>query len=89
MWKKFRSNLMKKIVLGCQAENHEEELTGVQKYLHEFEQAKANKDLDAMERALVGAKNHCRNANSYCLDEVFCPECPFGGLPVQSGRSGL
>lgn len=29
MWKKFRSNLMEKIVLGCQAENHEEELTGV------------------------------------------------------------
>lgn len=94
---KLKSIFSKKTVSNAQAENHREktaaehheELTGVQKYLYEFEQTRINKDPDTMEWALREAKNHCKQANSLCLDEIFCPECPFGGLTVVSGRAGL
>jgi len=28
----------------------------------------------------------CPVANTHCLHELFCPECPFGWLPVIGGR---
>lgn len=43
-------------------------------------------DEEEMKRQLYAYANNCPNRNSNCLSEVFCPECPFGGLDVTSGR---
>ena len=39
-----------------------------------------------MIKALDQQVNSCPVANTNCLREVFCPECPFGWLPVVGGR---
>lgn len=47
------------------------------------------KDRDGMLAALEECKANCSGANSWCLTEMFCPECPIAGMPVQSGRAGM
>lgn len=52
----------------------------VQDYLEDFEDAKQKRDPDKMKEALYSAMEVCYHKNSMCLDEIFCPDCPFGGL---------
>lgn len=65
------------------------ELNPKQIALNDYYTALKNKDPEAMEYALLKVKKNCSQSNTNCLTEVFCPECPFGGLPVMSGRSGM
>lgn len=61
----------------------------VKGWCDEFEKRRACGDEDGMKKALWEAYNRCGNKNSMCLNDVFCPECPMGGLKVTSGRAGM
>ena len=61
----------------------------VQDWCREFATARERKDEDGMKNALIKAHEACKSKNSMCLSEIFCPDCPMGGLIVFSGRSGL
>lgn len=67
----------------------EEKEKTVQDWCGEFADAQARKDPEAMKEALMGAYNACGSKDSMCLNELFCPECPMGGLVVKCGRAGL
>ncbi len=58
-------------------------------YLKRYYDALDAGDKEGMMQALLDCKANCSAANSWCLTEMFCPECPFCGLPVMSGRQGL
>lgn len=58
-------------------------------YIEKFYEARSRGDSLAMEHALLECRNNCKQANGYCLTEIFCPECPFGDMPVMSGRQGM
>lgn len=49
-------------------------------YVQDFLTAKDKNDPEKMKESLLKAKEICPNNNSHCLTEVFCPECPFGGM---------
>lgn len=59
--------------------------------LEKYYQAIEDNDEEAAYNALIANAKSCRCRNSYCLTEVFCPECPLekGGIYVQSGRNGV
>lgn len=40
-----------------------------------------------MVKALKKQADSCPFVNTNCLREVFCPECPFGWLPVIGDQS--
>ena len=71
------------------AVGEQEEQGTVQYWCDRFNVAKARGDADAMKNALMNAYHTCKSKNSMCLDEMFCPECPMGGLAVPCGRAGL
>jgi len=56
--------------------------------MQEYFKALKRKDPEAMKKYLILNADKCPSKNSYCLKEVFCPDCPLanGGLAVQSGR---
>lgn len=54
--------------------------------LKKYYRAIKRKNIEAAKRELTNYANRCPAKNSRCLHEVFCPECPFGGLPVRSSR---
>lgn len=56
--------------------------------LEKYYQAIEDNDGEAAYNALIANAKSCRCKNSYCLTEVFCPECPLekGGIYVQSYR---
>lgn len=58
-------------------------------YLKKYYRALEKKDRDGMLAALEECKANCSGVNSWCLTEMFCPECPIAGMPVQSGRAGM
>lgn len=60
----------------------------VQYWCDRFNDAKEKGDADEMKKALMNAYHKCGSKNSMCLHEMFCPECPMGGMPVSSGRAG-
>lgn len=41
-------------------------------------------DAVEMSKLLKEFRDNCPHANSYCLSEVYCPECPYCGLAVIS-----
>lgn len=57
-------------------------------HLKEYYDALEDKDVERMREALEKNAASCPSRNSYCLTEVFCPDCPLanGGLAVQSYR---
>lgn len=59
--------------------------------LEKYYQAIEDNDEEAAYNALIANAKSCRCRNSYCLTEVFCPECPLekGGIYVQSDMNGL
>lgn len=54
--------------------------------LKKYYRAIKRKNIEAAKRELTNYANRCPAKNSRCLHEIFCPECPFGGLPVRSSR---
>lgn len=58
-------------------------------YCQDFKVAISRGDGEMAGHALKKAMSRCPSRNSYCGDELFCPDCPLGGLPVRSGRDGL
>lgn len=57
-------------------------------YIQQYYDALDKKDRDAMIEALEECKAHCSGANSLCLTELFCPDCPISGaITVYSGRA--
>lgn len=54
--------------------------------LKKYYRAIKRKNIEAARRELTSYANRCPAKNSRCLHEIFCPECPFGGLPVRSSR---
>ena len=54
--------------------------------LKKYYREKKKKNIEAAKAELTTYANRCPTRNSRCLHEVFCPECPFGGLPVRSSR---
>ena len=59
--------------------------------LEAFEYGRSIGDMEGMKAALQRNYETCPSKNSYCLVEVFCPECPLGngGLTVVSARHGM
>ena len=55
----------------------------------QYDQALKNADVEKATELLNKWKDSCDCSNSNCLVSVFCPECPFGGLVVMSGRRDL
>lgn len=56
--------------------------------LKKYYRAIKRKNIEAAKEELTNYANRCPARNSRCLHEVFCPECPFGGLAVTSCRKG-
>lgn len=56
--------------------------------LKKYEQALKRGDIDTAREELIKYADNCPAKNTRCLHEVFCPECPFGGLAVTSCRKG-
>lgn len=54
--------------------------------LKKYKQALKRGDIDTAKAELIKYADNCPAKNTRCLHEVFCPECPFGGLPVRSSR---
>lgn len=54
--------------------------------LDDWHKALADKNEDMARTILETTADECGKPNSYCLTEVFCPECALGLLPVQSAR---
>lgn len=64
------------------AETTDRSLAGFHKAITDGDAAKAEKELRCF------AEN-CTSRNSYCLSELFCPECPLSGeMPVQNYKYG-
>lgn len=56
--------------------------------MKDYLKALNEKDGAGMEEALDTIKENCDCANTLCLTELFCPECPMGMLMVKSCRAG-
>lgn len=52
-----------------------------------WNEAKQRGNAEELLKLLLENKETCKNANTLCLVEVFCPECPWGGFMVRSSRS--
>jgi hypothetical protein len=67
-------------------DNSMNNINTVEDCLARYRAALANKNQRAMVDALERAKAVCPSSNSNCLNEIFCPDCPMGGLRVMAGR---
>ena len=56
---------------------------------NDWSKAMADRNTSKMEEILRITSTECGKPNSYCLVEVFCPECPLGLMPVQSYKKRL
>ena len=52
--------------------------------MYKWNLAKDMGDSVEMCRLLREYRKNCPHANSYCLSEVYCPECPYCELDVRS-----
>lgn len=68
-------------------ENHVKDI-GKSCAMTKYEKCLKNGDAEGMKKALYEMAKNCPNRNSYCLVDIFCPDCPLahGALTVQSGR---
>lgn len=84
--KKYKRKLMKEDKKRLKEEKKNR--STLPEHLQEYYRALDHKDNDGMLEALEKNAASCPSRNSYCLTEVFCPECPLanGGLSVQSCR---
>lgn len=53
-------------------------------FMRRWNNARDMGDAVQMSKLLKEYRDNCSHANSYCLTEVYCPECPYCGLEVIS-----
>lgn len=57
--------------------------------MEDWQEALDNNDKIKLHKIIETTSEECGKPNSYCLTEVFCPECPWGLLNVQRSKVGV